>query len=133
KKLIQMIKIHTDQNVADLLTKAFDRIIHKGWLKWNVTAARDEIKVKIGNSRVNATGHYLVLLGEKNADFAEMIDFLNANPIRYALIVSPIYVSCIEQFWSTAKIKTVNNETQIHAKVEGKAIVISEPSVRRDL
>ncbi|GJT08419.1 hypothetical protein Tco_0842881 [Tanacetum coccineum] len=24
KKLIQMIKIHTDKNVADLLTKAFD-------------------------------------------------------------------------------------------------------------
>ncbi|GJY48650.1 hypothetical protein Tco_0438606 [Tanacetum coccineum] len=24
KKLIQMIKIHTDQNVADLLTKVFD-------------------------------------------------------------------------------------------------------------
>ncbi|GKF23568.1 hypothetical protein Tco_0075890, partial [Tanacetum coccineum] len=24
KKLVQMIKIHTDQNVADLLTKAFD-------------------------------------------------------------------------------------------------------------
>ncbi|GKG05718.1 hypothetical protein Tco_0325804, partial [Tanacetum coccineum] len=24
KKLIQMIKIHTDRNVADLLTKAFD-------------------------------------------------------------------------------------------------------------
>ncbi|GKF23336.1 hypothetical protein Tco_0075658, partial [Tanacetum coccineum] len=24
KKLIQMIKIHTDQNVTDLLTKAFD-------------------------------------------------------------------------------------------------------------
>ncbi|GJR91073.1 putative ribonuclease H-like domain-containing protein [Tanacetum coccineum] len=81
KKLIQMIKIHTDQNVADLLTKAFDRIIHKGWLKWNVTAARDEIEVKTGNSRVNAAGHYLVLLGEKNADFAEIVDFLNANPI----------------------------------------------------
>ncbi|GJS47096.1 putative ribonuclease H-like domain-containing protein [Tanacetum coccineum] len=39
------------------------RIIHKGWLKWNVTAARDEIEVKTGNSRVNAAGHYLVLLG----------------------------------------------------------------------
>ncbi|GKD21593.1 hypothetical protein Tco_1223296, partial [Tanacetum coccineum] len=25
KKLIQMIKIHTDKNVADLLTKAFDK------------------------------------------------------------------------------------------------------------
>ncbi|GJW35532.1 hypothetical protein Tco_0058452 [Tanacetum coccineum] len=110
------------------------RIIHKGWLKWNVTTARDEIEVKTGNLRVNAAGHYLVLLGEKNADFAEIVDFLNANPIRYALTVSPtIYVSCIEQFWSTAKTKIVNNETQIHAKVEGKTIVISESSVRRDL
>ncbi|GJU58712.1 hypothetical protein Tco_1236478 [Tanacetum coccineum] len=69
-----------------------------------------------------------------NADFAKIVDFLNANPIRYVLTVSPtIYVSCIEQFWSTAMTKTVNNETQIHAKVEGKTTVISESSVRRDL
>ncbi|GJX38585.1 putative ribonuclease H-like domain-containing protein [Tanacetum coccineum] len=65
KKLIQMIKIDTNQNVADFLTKAFDRIIHKGWLKWNVTAARDEIEVKT-----------------ENADFVKIVDFLNANPIR---------------------------------------------------
>ncbi|GKA68390.1 ribonuclease H-like domain-containing protein [Tanacetum coccineum] len=63
KKLIQIIKIHTDQNVADLLTKAFDRIIHKGWLEWNAKAAKDGIGVKTGNSRVNAAGHYLMLLG----------------------------------------------------------------------
>ncbi|GJY26098.1 retrovirus-related pol polyprotein from transposon TNT 1-94 [Tanacetum coccineum] len=30
KKLIQMIKIHTDKNVADLLTKAFDEIVENG-------------------------------------------------------------------------------------------------------
>ncbi|GJS76374.1 hypothetical protein Tco_0726255 [Tanacetum coccineum] len=102
------------------------RIIHKGWMEWKAKAVKDGIEVKTGNSRVNTDGHYLVLLSE--------IDFLNANPIRYALTVSPtIYVSCIKQFWSTAKIKTVNNETQIHAKVEGKTIVISESSVRRDL
>ncbi|GKC05759.1 hypothetical protein Tco_0997369 [Tanacetum coccineum] len=53
-------------------------------------AARDEIEVKT-----------------ENADFAEIVDFLNANPIRYALI--------------------------IHAKVKGKIIVISESSLRRDL
>ncbi|GKD80421.1 putative ribonuclease H-like domain-containing protein, partial [Tanacetum coccineum] len=41
--------------------------------------------------------------------------------------------NCCGQFWSTAKIKTINNETKIHAKVEGKIIVISESSVRRDL
>ncbi|GKD01776.1 hypothetical protein Tco_1172050 [Tanacetum coccineum] len=84
-----------------------------------------------------ADSHNMVAYLEKsteNVDFAEIIDFLNANPIRYALTVSlTIYVSCIEQFWSTAKTKTVNNETQIHAKVKGKTIVISESSVRRDL
>ncbi|GKA30701.1 hypothetical protein Tco_0717006 [Tanacetum coccineum] len=71
---------------------------------------------------------------EANANFAEIVDFLNASSIRYALTVSlTIYVSYIEQFWSTAKIKTVNNETQIRAKVNGKTIVITESSVRRDL
>ncbi|GJT40355.1 hypothetical protein Tco_0940220 [Tanacetum coccineum] len=81
--------------------------------------------------------HNMVAYLEKsteNADFDEIVDFLNANPIRYALTVSPtIYVSYIEQFWSTAKTKTVNNERQIRAKVDGKTIVISESSVRRDL
>ncbi|GJZ53840.1 hypothetical protein Tco_0608725 [Tanacetum coccineum] len=70
----------------------------------------------------------------EHADFDEIVDFMNASPIRYALTVSPtIYVSYIEQFWSTAKIKTVNNERQIRVKVNGKTIVISESSVRRDL
>ncbi|GJU25213.1 putative ribonuclease H-like domain-containing protein [Tanacetum coccineum] len=39
-------------------------IIHKGWLEWSAKAAKDEIEVKIGNSKVNAAGHYLVLLCE---------------------------------------------------------------------
>ncbi|GJR38172.1 putative ribonuclease H-like domain-containing protein [Tanacetum coccineum] len=58
----------------------------------------------------------------------------STTKVEYALTVSlTIYVSYIEQFWSTAKIKTVNNETQIRAKVNGKTIVITESSVRRDL
>ncbi|GJU18626.1 hypothetical protein Tco_1146592 [Tanacetum coccineum] len=40
------------------------RIIHNGWLEWKAKAAKDGIMVKTGNSRVNAAGHYLVLLGE---------------------------------------------------------------------
>nr|GEV47095.1 hypothetical protein [Tanacetum cinerariifolium] len=71
--------------------------------------------------------------GVKNADFEKIVNFLNANPIRYAFVSPTIYVSYSEQFWSTAKTKTINNETQIRAKVDGKTIVITEPSVRRDL
>ncbi|GJW36080.1 putative ribonuclease H-like domain-containing protein [Tanacetum coccineum] len=38
-----------------------------------------------------------------------------------------------EQFWATAKFKTVNDVKQIHATVDGKKIVISESSVKSDL
>ncbi|GJY91095.1 putative ribonuclease H-like domain-containing protein [Tanacetum coccineum] len=43
--------------------------------------------------------------------FKGIIDFLNASSIRYALMVIPtIYTTCIEQFWSTAKVETVNGK-----------------------
>nr|GEX46246.1 hypothetical protein [Tanacetum cinerariifolium] len=45
----------------------------------------------------------------------------------------PIYTSCIEQFWTTAKAKNINGEAQIHAKVDGKKVIISKASIRRDL
>ncbi|GJR97403.1 hypothetical protein Tco_0269577 [Tanacetum coccineum] len=66
--------------------------------------------------------------------FKQIVDFLNAHPIRYALTINPtIYISCIEQFWSTIKVKTINGEAQLHALVDGKKIIITESSVRRDL
>ncbi|GKA10380.1 hypothetical protein Tco_0689813 [Tanacetum coccineum] len=66
--------------------------------------------------------------------FEQIVDFLNAHPIKYALTVNPtIYTSCIEQFWSTIKVKTINGESQLHALVDGKKIIITESSVRRDL
>ncbi|GKA43064.1 hypothetical protein Tco_0735724 [Tanacetum coccineum] len=66
--------------------------------------------------------------------FQEIIDFLNENPINYALIVNPaIYTSCIEQFWATAKAKTVNGELQLQALVDRKKVIITETSIRRDL
>ncbi|GJV08102.1 hypothetical protein Tco_1345758 [Tanacetum coccineum] len=71
---------------------------------------------------------------ESSEGFEQIVDFLNANPIRYALMINPtIYISCIEQFWSTVKAKTVNGEVQLHALVDGKKIIITESTVRRDL
>ncbi|GJR42988.1 hypothetical protein Tco_1311091 [Tanacetum coccineum] len=64
----------------------------------------------------------------------EIIDFLNANQIHYALTVNPtIYTSCIEQFWATAKAKTVNGERQLQALVDKKKVIITETSIRSDL
>ncbi|GJZ02679.1 hypothetical protein Tco_0520640 [Tanacetum coccineum] len=71
---------------------------------------------------------------EGNANFHEIVDFLTASSVHYALTVSPtIYASYIEQFWNTAHSQTVNDVKQIHATVDGKTVVISESSVRSDL
>ncbi|GJR96099.1 hypothetical protein Tco_0268273 [Tanacetum coccineum] len=60
--------------------------------------------------------------------------FLNAHSIRHALMINPtIYISCIEQFWSTVKAKTINGKVQLHPLVDGKKIIVTEASVRRDL
>ncbi|GJV17786.1 hypothetical protein Tco_1363109 [Tanacetum coccineum] len=71
---------------------------------------------------------------EESDGFGQTVDFLNAHPIKYALIVNPtIYTSCIEQFWSTVKTKTVNGEVQLHALVDGTKIIVTESTIRRDL
>ena len=65
--------------------------------------------------------------------FTQIIDFLNATPIKYALTVSPtICISFIKQFWATAKAITVNKEKQ-KAKVDGQNILITESSIRESL
>ncbi|GJX84835.1 hypothetical protein Tco_0335609 [Tanacetum coccineum] len=81
--------------------------------------------------------HNLVAFLEKPKEsdgFVGIIDFLNASSIRYTLTVNPtIYTSCINQLWATAKAKTVNEEVQIQALVDGKKVIVTETSVRRAL
>ncbi|GKA87023.1 hypothetical protein Tco_0808734 [Tanacetum coccineum] len=64
----------------------------------------------------------------------QIVDFLNAHTIKYALTINrTIYTSCIEQFWATAKAKTLNGEVQLQVLVDGKKVIVTESSVRRDL
>ncbi|GJV06915.1 hypothetical protein Tco_1344571 [Tanacetum coccineum] len=69
-----------------------------------------------------------------NAEFHEIIDFLTRSSIHYALTVSPVVsTTFVEQFWMTAKSKTINNVRYITATVAGKPVSISEASIRSDL
>ncbi|GKE91664.1 hypothetical protein Tco_1572759, partial [Tanacetum coccineum] len=84
-----------------------------------------------------ASSHNMVAFLDKPTEsdgFEQIVDFLNAHPIKYALTVNPtIYTTCIEQFWATTKVKTVNGEVQIQALVDNKKVIIIETSIRRDL
>nr|GEZ62039.1 hypothetical protein [Tanacetum cinerariifolium] len=76
----------------------------------------------------------------KSDGFEQIVDFLNAHPIRYALTVNPIiYVSHIKRFWTTAKSKTVNEEgDKIKKYVRGLpdmihgSVVASKPKIMQE-
>ncbi|GJW57630.1 ribonuclease H-like domain-containing protein [Tanacetum coccineum] len=189
KKLIQVLKIHTDDNVADLLTKAFD--VSRGLLGFRESLRRviDGIealqlptlfilwldKVSTDSAKLVPLGkvctaiktlkkntakalislfttislsstmavldscpkHNMVAYLEKsegNAEFHEIIDFLKRSSIHHALTVSPVVsTTFVEQFWTSAKSKIINNVRHITAKVAGKSVSISEASIRSDL
>ncbi|GJV79987.1 hypothetical protein Tco_1515857 [Tanacetum coccineum] len=71
----------------------------------------------------NSEEHVEILIVCKSTDIWFREQQAYGNLVQYSYCM----------FWSTAKIKTVNNKTQIRAKVDGKTIVITESSVRRDL
>ncbi|GKD35876.1 hypothetical protein Tco_1251385, partial [Tanacetum coccineum] len=109
KKLIQMAKIDTQHNVADLLT-----------------------------SLEFCDKHNMVAFLEKStgsAGFHQIIDFINRSHICYALTKKPeVCVSFIKQFWRSAEILTdENGNVKIHATIDGHSLSITEGSLRRHL
>ncbi|GJT70505.1 uncharacterized mitochondrial protein-like protein [Tanacetum coccineum] len=98
----QVIKIHTDQNIADLLIKAFDVS------RFNFLVASID-KKELAIPGQTATGKEF------------------SNPLMAGSLPKTISAK------NTDTSKTVNSVKQIHAIVDGKAVVISESSVRNDL
>ncbi|GJS09193.1 putative ribonuclease H-like domain-containing protein [Tanacetum coccineum] len=175
KKLIQVLKIHTDDNVADLLTKAFDvsratngteaLLLPTLFLLWldkvstasvklvplgKVCTALELLKKNTDEALISTfttlsisskmavldscPKHNMVAYLEKSEGNEEFHDFLKRSSIHFALTVSPtISTTFVEQFWTSAKSKTINNVRHITAKVAGKSVSISEASIRSDL
>nr|GFC65724.1 xylulose kinase-1 [Tanacetum cinerariifolium] len=71
----------------------------------------------------------------ESEDFHQIVDFVTAIHIRYALTKNPtIYVSLISQFWRTARVRTLDNgEIELNATIDGQVKTITEASVRRHL
>ncbi|GJZ26662.1 hypothetical protein Tco_0570915 [Tanacetum coccineum] len=71
-----------------------------------------------------AENHNLVAFLEKPKEsngFDEIIDFLNTSSVQYALTVNPtIYTTCIEQFWTSGKAKTVWGTVSVQSLVSYK-------------
>ncbi|GJT08630.1 hypothetical protein Tco_0843092 [Tanacetum coccineum] len=63
---------------------------------------------------------------EGSKGFHQIVDFLNASHIRYALIENPtIYVFLIKQFYETTTARTLDNgEIELTATIDGKGLVV---------
>ncbi|GJS97382.1 putative ribonuclease H-like domain-containing protein [Tanacetum coccineum] len=130
------------------LKKVGNEAVHKELGDRMERAATTASSLEVEQDSVNAVRHQLVLPVQvpavegdsintsiKESDgFAEIIDFLKASSAHYALTVNPtIYTYCIEQFWATAKVQTVNGVRQLQALVDKKRVIVTELSIRRDL
>ncbi|GKA68014.1 hypothetical protein Tco_0767931 [Tanacetum coccineum] len=70
---------------------------------------------------------------EQNADFHQIIDFIAGCSINYSLLVDPDLIGpWLQQFWSTASLKVINDVPHISAMVAGKKIY-SEKRYEPDL
>ncbi|GJT49475.1 hypothetical protein Tco_0975632 [Tanacetum coccineum] len=95
KKLIQMIKIHTDKNVADLLTKAFDNGIrvNASDSKLMLLGINLPLSGKVNHARhtlttarkVNDARHTLTTAGKVNAARHTLITAGKVNAARHKL------------------------------------------------
>ncbi|GJY79131.1 hypothetical protein Tco_0484932 [Tanacetum coccineum] len=119
---------------SSLRYKSNRRLDDKDWAFLNdVTASRPDINV-LQSVLVLAQHERYLEKTEGNVEFHEVIDFLRRSYIFHALTVSPVVsTTFVEQFWTSAKSKTINHVRHITAKVAGKSVSISEASIRTDL
>nr|GEY21169.1 copia protein [Tanacetum cinerariifolium] len=125
------IFISQDKCVAEILKKY--RYL-KGHLKLGLWYPKDSPFNLVAYTDSDYAGTSLDRKTTTRRWFEQIVDCLNANPIKYALTVNPIvYTSCIVQLWATVKVKTINGEVQLQALVDGKKVIITEFTIRRDL
>ncbi|GJY86949.1 putative ribonuclease H-like domain-containing protein [Tanacetum coccineum] len=131
-----ILRSQTDDNVADLLTNAFDCCQANLVLSGKFDAARKICYLcEFGVCRSHKHGRVLKKERGKLRFFSDIVDLYHASSsIHHALTLSPpIYTSYIEQFWNNASSQTVNDVKQINATVDSKAVVVTEASIRSSL
>ncbi|GJW75164.1 putative ribonuclease H-like domain-containing protein [Tanacetum coccineum] len=140
KRLIEVIMIHTDHYVADLLTKGFDVTRIRMDLRMDRCSAGkfySDMVFHMANLKYSDKHNMVAFLKKPNESvgFTKVVDFLKGTSLRYALTHNPtIYDSLVKQFWQTATVRTLANGTQqLVASIDSKEYTITEASVRSKL
>ncbi|KAJ9555635.1 hypothetical protein OSB04_010249 [Centaurea solstitialis] len=107
KKIIQVLKVHTDDQYADLFTKAFD--VGRYMVKF-----MDHNKVGYFTKDANSEG------------FEDILDFLASSHIAYAATINPtIYIQHMHDFWLNAVIQEEEGVKIIQTTICGHSLILT--------
>ncbi|GJU37659.1 hypothetical protein Tco_1186013 [Tanacetum coccineum] len=130
KRLIEVIKIHKDHNVVDLLTTAFNVsrfnfiIASIGEVKCggmqliilerNGTTVTDELEVSVVSQDEPSNLVVFEAIYEEMYDILERVATTATSlEAEHDSIIPIVYVSSVDQFWMTAQVKKFNDEGRI--------------------
>ncbi|KAI3771579.1 hypothetical protein L6452_02744 [Arctium lappa] len=141
KKLIQVVKVHTDNQFADLFTKAFDVGRFTFLDMYSSTQCFARLKEQEHPNSMASMAfideHNEIAMLQKPkqaAGFHQIVDFLKTSHIAYALTVFPsIYIEHQRQFWANATIVAENGVQMIKTRVCEKPLTVTEEVIRISL
>ncbi|GJT17503.1 ribonuclease H-like domain-containing protein [Tanacetum coccineum] len=116
KKLIQVLKIHTDDNVADLLTKAFDGPSINSQLRSTPSTNSSHIsKSSIAATKITGEHNKVGYLQKPTGsdDYHQILDFLRASHIRSPELGPPAILATIDETPYTITEDSVRSQLQL--------------------
>ncbi|GKC53193.1 copia protein, partial [Tanacetum coccineum] len=120
--------------VANSTTKAEQTIVANSTTEAEYVAAANCCGQSSGPANLVADETIHKERGDRMERAASTASILERRVGTYALTMNPtLYASYIEQFWTSAKVKTVKEDVWIQALVDGKKVIVNETSIRRDL
>ncbi|KAI3758865.1 hypothetical protein L6452_06437 [Arctium lappa] len=141
KKLVQVVKVHTDNQFADLFTKAFDvgRFtflgIHSS-TQFSLSFKEEEHPCSMASMAFIDEHNEIAMLQKPKqaAGFHQTVDFLKTSHIAHALtIASTIYIEHQRQFWANATIVAENGVQMIKTRVCDQPLTVTEEVIRISL
>nr|GEY56060.1 putative reverse transcriptase domain-containing protein [Tanacetum cinerariifolium] len=133
----QLSRVHNTFHVSNMKKCLFDEslmiLLEELRVDDKLHVVEEPIKVMDHEIKQIRSSRIPINKPTESEGFEQIIDFMNANPIKYALTVnSTVYTLCIKQFWATVKAKTVNVTVQLQALVDRKKVIIIESTIKRD-
>ncbi|KAJ9536511.1 hypothetical protein OSB04_un000305 [Centaurea solstitialis] len=135
KKLIQVLKVHTDDQYADLFTKAFDGSTNnfvygadKGW-GFTHRSIMDSLCFVKDHNKIG----YLTK-DSHSEGFGDIVDFLASTHIAYATTIDlVIYIQHMQDFWANAVVAESEGVKSIQTTICGHSLTITPAKIRLHL